>query len=184
MIVWECVDSVTPPSNGRTLRSCILLYPIIVYITRVTFIYNNVVVVRIVILDVHPRLLCSSLLLLLLPNGVHSSSPSIPSLSWSCCWVVVHSVVVVIQLLLLWSNNSSSPPPQKNGPLLHLHSSSLGHHRGHWWAASRGATSHSVLPCPLAGQLIVLFPVRLVYPRDLRHQRIIRVWITEQRANW
>lgn len=47
----------------------------------------------------------------------------------------------------------------------------------------RGGTSHSILSCPLPGQLIVFFPVRLIYPRDLRHQRIIRIWITEQRAN-
>lgn len=119
MIVWECVDSVTPPSNGRTLRSCILLYPIIVYITRVTFIYNNVVVVRIVILDVHPRLLCASLLLLLLPNGVHSSSPSLSSqlillLScgpFRCCCNPI--VVVVVQQLFLSSSTKEwtlTPP--------------------------------------------------------------------------
>ena len=43
--------------------------------------------------------------------------------------------------------------------------------------------SHGVLPGPLPRHVIVLGLVRLVNARDLRHQRIVRVGVTQQGAD-
>lgn len=43
--------------------------------------------------------------------------------------------------------------------------------------------SHSILSCPLPGKFIVFFPIGFVYSGDLRHQRIVGIGITQQRAN-
>ena len=42
---------------------------------------------------------------------------------------------------------------------------------------------HSVLLGPLLGRLIVLGAIRLVNARDLRHERVVRIRIGQQRAN-
>ena len=43
--------------------------------------------------------------------------------------------------------------------------------------------SHRVLARPLAGRLLVPRPVRLVNVGDLRHQRVVRVRVAQQRAD-
>jgi len=42
---------------------------------------------------------------------------------------------------------------------------------------------HRVLARPLAGRLLVPSPVRLVDVRDLRDQRVVGVWVAQQRAD-
>lgn len=44
-------------------------------------------------------------------------------------------------------------------------------------------SSHSILASPLAGKLVVLFPVCFVYPSDFWHQRIIGIRIAQQRTD-
>jgi hypothetical protein len=43
--------------------------------------------------------------------------------------------------------------------------------------------SHSILPRPFAGSCVVLLPIALVDPRNLRHQRIVRIRVRQQRAD-
>lgn len=50
-------------------------------------------------------------------------------------------------------------------------------------AATEAAASHRILSCPLASQLVVLFPVGFVYSGDFRHQRIVRIRVAQQRAD-
>lgn len=50
-------------------------------------------------------------------------------------------------------------------------------------AAAAAAASHRILSCPLASQLVVLFPVGFVYSGDLRHQRIVRIRVAQQRTD-
>ena len=46
-----------------------------------------------------------------------------------------------------------------------------------------GVASHGILAGPLAGQLVVPLPVRLVYPGNLGDQRVVRVRVAQQRAD-
>lgn len=47
----------------------------------------------------------------------------------------------------------------------------------------RRLTLHGIPLRPGPGGALVLVPVRLVHVRDLRNQRIIRVWVTQQGAD-
>ena len=44
--------------------------------------------------------------------------------------------------------------------------------------------SHGVFLRPFTSQRIVSLSISLIYARNLGHQRIVRIWITEQWANW
>ena len=44
-------------------------------------------------------------------------------------------------------------------------------------------SSHGVFPSPFASKFIVSLPIRFVYSSNLGDQRIVRVRITQQRAN-
>lgn len=43
--------------------------------------------------------------------------------------------------------------------------------------------SHRILSCPLARQLVVLFPIGLIYSGNFRNQRIVRIRVAQQRAD-